>query len=52
MKKEKKIYFSILKALPKKKQYPLSEPKINKDDKKIILDCLKTGWVSSNEYIW
>ena len=45
---EKKIYFSILKALPKKKQYPLSEPEINKDDKKIILDCLKTGWVSSN----
>ena len=35
-------------SLPKKKQYPLSEPEINKDDKKIILDCLKTGWVSSN----
>ena len=42
------IYSAILKALPKKKYYPLSEPEIKKIDEKHVLNCLKTGWVSSN----
>ena len=45
---EIKIYDSILKTLPKKKYYPLSEPEIKNIDKKFIVDCLKTGWVSSS----
>ena len=45
---EEKIFNSIKKVLPKKKYYPLSEPQINKLDKKFVLECLKTGWVSSN----
>lgn len=45
---EKKIFDSILKIFPKKKFYPLSEPEINSIDKKFVVDCLKTGWVSSS----
>ncbi len=45
---EKRIYDSILKTLPVKKYYPLSEPVINKNDEKFVIHCLKTGWVSSN----
>ena len=45
---KKKIYKSILKVLPKKNYYPLSEPEINSDDVKFVQNCLKTGWVSSN----
>ncbi len=45
---EKKIYKSILKTLPKKKYYPLSEPEINSNDQKLVQHCLKTGWVSSS----
>ena len=45
---EKKIYNSILKSLPKKKYYPLSEPELKKSDKKHVMDCLNTGWVSSS----
>ena len=45
---EKRIYNSVLRTLPKKKYYSLSEPEITKIDEKFILDCLKTGWVSAN----
>ena len=45
---EKKIYESILKTLPKKKYYSLSEPEIKIIDEKFVVDCLKTGWVSSS----
>ena len=33
---EKRIYDSILKTLPIKKYYPLSEPVINKNDEKFV----------------
>lgn len=45
---EKKIYQSIIKTLPKKRYYPLSEPEIKKIDEKYLVSCLKTGWVSSS----
>ncbi len=48
MKFEKQIYNLIIKNLPKSKYYPLSEPEINQADKKYVLNCLNTGWVSSS----
>ena len=48
MKFEKQIYELIIKSLPKRKYHPLSEPEINQTDKKNVVDCLNTGWVSSS----
>ena len=45
---ERKIYQSILKVLPKRNYFPLSEPEITKIDKKFVMECMNTGWVSSN----
>ena len=42
---ERKIYQSILKVLPKRNYFPLSEPEITKIDKKIIMECINTGWL-------